>query len=167
VTFTNRTIIEPFAGGASFGIRFLLAGMFNHLILVELDDRMAAFWTAILDEKIGEELVDSARTFEVPLPDSQILLSLDQKLETVKKGSKEYVSIKKQIRQYSREYLAPFEEEMELLKQSNLALWTFVKNRCSFGGYFDGGLSVKGIKKQHKDGITIKVCGPDGISRTS
>jgi site-specific DNA-adenine methylase len=140
-------LIEPFAGGASYGIRHLLAGKFDDLILVELDCRMAAFWTAILDDKIGEELVDSARTFDVPLPDSEILLSLDAKLEAVTEGSKEYRVIRNERTQYSREYLAPFEEKMELLQHSNLALWAFVKNRCSFGGYLDGGFSVKGLKK--------------------
>jgi hypothetical protein len=137
---------------ASFGILHLLAARFDHLILVELDHRMAAFWTALLDDKIGGELVDSVRTFEVPLPDSQILLSLDEKLGAVKKGSKEYRVIRKERAAYSREYLAPFKDNMALLQHSNLALWTFVKTRCSFGGYLDGGLSVKGIKKQHKDG---------------
>jgi hypothetical protein len=145
-------LIEPFAGGASYGIRHLLAGKFDDLILVELDCRMAAFWTAILDDKIGEELVDSARTFEVPLPDSEILLSLDAELEAVKKSSKEYRIHRNERTQYSREYLAPFEKKMELLQHSNLALWAFVKNRCSFGGYLDGGFSVKGLKNKLKDG---------------
>jgi site-specific DNA-adenine methylase len=137
---------------ASFGILHLLAARFDHLILVELDRRVAAYWIALLDDKIGEELIESVRTFEVPLPDSQILLSLDEKLEAVKKGSKEYIVIQKQLAAYSREYLAPFKEKMALLQHSNLALWTFVKTRCSFGGYLDGGFFVKGLKNKLKDG---------------
>jgi DNA adenine methylase len=150
--FQSRTLIEPFAGGASAGVAVLLSGTFDRLILVELDHRMAAFWTALLDDKIGEELVDSVRTFEVPLPDSEILLSLDAKLAAVKKGSKEYRVIRKERAAYSREYLTPFKEKMALLQHSNLALWALVKNRCSFGGYLDGGFSVKGLKKPLKDG---------------
>jgi DNA adenine methylase len=41
---------------------------------------------------------------------------------------------------------------MALLRHSNLALWTLIKNRCSFGGYIDGGFSVKGLKEKLKDG---------------
>ncbi len=150
--FQSRTLIEPFAGGASVGREFLLSRTVDRLILIELDHRMAAFWTAILNDKIGEELVESVRNFEVPLPDSQILLSLDEKLETVNKVSKEYIDIRKELAAYSREYLAPFKKKMELLQHSNLALWAFVKNRCSFGGYLDGGFSVQGLQKKLKDG---------------
>ena len=120
MTHTKRTLIEPFAGNASYGILHLLVGRFDHLILVELDRRVAAFWTALLDDKIGEELIESVRKFEVPLPDSEILVSLDEKLAAVKKSSKEYRAIRKKLKQYSEEYLAPFKEKMALLQHPNL-----------------------------------------------
>lgn len=42
------TLVELFAGGAVVGLSLLAAGMFDHLILVEKDQRVAAFWREAL-----------------------------------------------------------------------------------------------------------------------
>lgn len=45
-----KTIIEPFAGGASIGLLALSRGYCQNLTLCELDERVAAVWRTILDK---------------------------------------------------------------------------------------------------------------------
>lgn len=48
--FTNKlnTFVEIFAGGASFGLALLDAGVINHLILNDADKNLTTFWNEIL-----------------------------------------------------------------------------------------------------------------------
>lgn len=45
----HRTVIEPFAGAAGYGIHHLLRGNIDRLILVEKDARVVALWRRLLD----------------------------------------------------------------------------------------------------------------------
>lgn len=44
----HRTIVEPFAGAAGYGMHHLLRGNVDRLILVEKDPRVAALWRRLL-----------------------------------------------------------------------------------------------------------------------
>jgi len=43
-------LLEPFAGGASVGLSLLSARAVDHLLLVEKDQRVIAFWRAVLND---------------------------------------------------------------------------------------------------------------------
>jgi DNA adenine methylase len=56
-----KFFFEPFAGGANFGLLALNAGICEHLFLNELDKKIAAVWTTILND--SDWLVRKIRSF--------------------------------------------------------------------------------------------------------
>lgn len=49
-----RLFCEPFCGGGSVGLSMLFDGLVEHLVLVELDEDVAAVWEAMLNGEAGE-----------------------------------------------------------------------------------------------------------------
>ena len=56
--------VEPFAGGASNSCAVALEGLADHVVLVELDERVAAVWKVIFSPQ-AEHLVHRILTFEM------------------------------------------------------------------------------------------------------
>jgi DNA adenine methylase len=96
------TLVEPFAGGAVVGLSLLAGGLFDRLILVEKDQRVAAFWREALR---SDALARNAAKFK-PTPQSVRAI-----VSSNPSNDKEW------------------------------AFWVYVKNRASFNGLLDGGLS--------------------------
>lgn len=94
-----RVFVEPFAGGASVGLTLLARDRFDHLVMVERDHRVAAFWRRVLGDPSFAEEVEAFR-----------------------------------CRRDNVEAL------LANMSETNLAMWTLVKNRCSFGGNLSAGL---------------------------
>ena len=59
-----RTFCEPFCGGANVGLSMLFDGLIDRLVLVELDENVAAVWETILDGRT-EELINKIGRFQV------------------------------------------------------------------------------------------------------
>ncbi len=59
-----RTFCEPFCGGATVGLSMLFDGLTDKLVLVELDEDVAAVWEAILNGH-AKELIDKIGSFQV------------------------------------------------------------------------------------------------------
>jgi DNA adenine methylase len=59
-------LIEPFAGGAIVGLTAAFEELVEHVVLVELDEQVAAVWTTILNDN-AEWLVDRILSFELTL----------------------------------------------------------------------------------------------------
>jgi DNA adenine methylase len=59
-----RTFCEPFCGGATVGLSMLFDRLTHSLVLVELDENVAAVWETILNGR-AEELVDRIAQFQV------------------------------------------------------------------------------------------------------
>lgn len=57
-------LIEPFAGGGIISLTALFEGLAEHVLMVELDDQIAAFWQTIKDGD-GEWLVKKILNFEL------------------------------------------------------------------------------------------------------
>jgi DNA adenine methylase len=114
-----RTLIEPFAGGGAAGLTLLKNGVIDKLVLVELDARVAAFWKKLESDS-----------------------NFAKQVEQFKYASKEPNTKDDDELEKRRQILA---DELSKLEKSDLGMWTLVKNRCSFGGYLDGGLLVKGF----------------------
>ena len=117
------TMIEPFAGGAAAGLTLLKNGVIKKLILVELDPRVAAFWIKVRDDK----------GFSKQIKEFKYARKLGPNDEEQKEDSD---------LEERRDNLL---KELEELEKNDLGMWTLVKNRCSFGGYLDGGLLVQGF----------------------
>lgn len=116
-----KTLIEPFAGGAAAGLTLLENGTINRLILVELDHRVAAFWKKIKnDSGFAKQIRDFEGAPKLPL------LRCDSSLKKRRNN---------------------LNGALKRLEKDDLGMWTLVKNRCSFGGYLNGGLLLKGFGK--------------------
>src|SRR4051812_32463402 len=72
-----RTVIEPYAGGANFGLLCLMNGKCSRLILCDNDKRLAAFWKAVL--KYPAALADRVREFK---PTQRNLLAIQSSAPT-------------------------------------------------------------------------------------
>lgn len=59
-----RTFCEPFCGGANVGLSMLFDGLIDRLVLVELDESVAAVWETILDGH-SEELINKIGRFQM------------------------------------------------------------------------------------------------------
>ena len=115
------TLIEPFAGGAAAGLTLLENETIIKLVLVELDPRVAKFWETIRDDKgFAQRVMDFEWAPKYPL--------LVQNAALEKRRQK-------------------LKEALTSLKKNDMGMWTLVKNRCSFGGYLNGGLLLKGFGK--------------------
>lgn len=66
--------IEPFAGGGIISLTVAFEHLAGHVIMVELDDDVAAVWKTILDEN-GEWLADRIVNFELTVDNIQKELS--------------------------------------------------------------------------------------------
>lgn len=54
-----KVFVEPFAGGASVSLSLLKQGLVDHIVLVELDHRVAAFWSqAIYDANFSKKVAE-------------------------------------------------------------------------------------------------------------
>lgn len=57
-------LVEPFAGGAIVGLSVAFEGLADHVVLVELDEQVAAVWHTILSDE-SEWLVERILSFNV------------------------------------------------------------------------------------------------------
>ena len=67
-------LIEPFAGGGIVGLNMLYSDLVKHVVLVELDDDIAAVWQCILSDQ-ASLLVDRIMSFPISMQ------SVDEALE--------------------------------------------------------------------------------------
>lgn len=58
------TLIEPFAGGSHIGLAAAIESMVEQVVLVELDENVAAVWKTILEGDV-DWLLEQIQTFEV------------------------------------------------------------------------------------------------------
>jgi DNA adenine methylase len=68
-------LIEPFAGGGSVSLTAVVERLVDHVIMVELDEDVAAVWQTILDEEQSSWLTHEIETFEVTLENVEQLLA--------------------------------------------------------------------------------------------
>ncbi|NDJ76046.1 MAG: DNA adenine methylase [Chloroflexi bacterium] len=61
----RKVLLEPFAGGAIVGLSAAFEGWVSHVVLVELDDEVAAVWQTIIEDDAGEWLAERIRTFDL------------------------------------------------------------------------------------------------------
>lgn len=59
-----HTLCEPFCGGAIVGLSMLFDHLTDHLVLVEMDENVAAVWHTVLNGQ-AEGLVDKILSFQV------------------------------------------------------------------------------------------------------
>ncbi|MEE8347193.1 MAG: DNA adenine methylase, partial [Dehalococcoidia bacterium] len=59
-----RLFCEPFCGGGIVGLSALFDGLVDRLVLVELDENVAAVWETVLNGQ-GEELIERIGRFQV------------------------------------------------------------------------------------------------------
>jgi DNA adenine methylase len=67
-----RVLVEPFAGGGIIGLTAAFESLVDEVLLVELDERVAAVWSTILDGH-GEWLASAILSFELT-PESALEL---------------------------------------------------------------------------------------------
>lgn len=79
----DSVLIEPFAGGGIISLTAIAESFFNHAIMVELDDDMAAAWETIFSEDDCDWLVNRVRTFVVTADD------INHSIHLAEKGKKE------------------------------------------------------------------------------
>ncbi|MBA2391785.1 MAG: DNA adenine methylase [Ktedonobacteraceae bacterium] len=75
-------LVEPFAGGAAVSLTVAAEKLADHVIMVELDEEVAAVWQTILDENNWAWLADEIETFDLINKNVEALLaktSLTQK----------------------------------------------------------------------------------------
>ena len=65
--FRKQVLIEPFAGGGSVGLAAAIEGMVDHVVMVEKDPDVAAFWKTIVGSN-AEWLCERIVNFEL-IPD--------------------------------------------------------------------------------------------------
>ena len=53
-----KEFIEPFAGGAIVGLTVAFEQFADHVILAEIDQKVAAVWQVILEKRYGEWLAE-------------------------------------------------------------------------------------------------------------
>jgi len=70
-----KQFIEPFAGGAIVGLTVAFEKLAGHVILVELDEQIAAVWETIINEGEGPWLAEQIGRFELTVDNVDILLS--------------------------------------------------------------------------------------------
>ncbi|MGH3089769.1 MAG: DNA adenine methylase [Rubrobacteraceae bacterium] len=62
-------LVEPFAGGGIVGLTAAFEGLAERVVMVELDEQLAAVWRVIIEESGGAEwLSEKIVTFELSLP---------------------------------------------------------------------------------------------------
>lgn len=71
------TFIEPFAGGAIVGLTVAFERLAERVILVELDEQVAAVWDALVTKGEGKWLADQIIEFECTSENVDALLSRD------------------------------------------------------------------------------------------
>jgi DNA adenine methylase len=59
-----KVLIEPFAGGAIISLTALFENLVDHVVIVELDDEIAAVWAAVVQGE-AKWLADRIRTFDL------------------------------------------------------------------------------------------------------
>jgi DNA adenine methylase len=64
LTMRPQAFCEPFCGGATVGLSALFDGLTDRLILIELDENVAAVWETILKGQAGE-LIDKIGQFRI------------------------------------------------------------------------------------------------------
>ncbi|HLH64358.1 MAG TPA: DNA adenine methylase [Solirubrobacteraceae bacterium] len=72
----RRTLLEPFAGGASVSLAAVAEGLARRAVLCELDDGLAALWQVILGD---DAAVLIGRVLELPLCESAALELLTER----------------------------------------------------------------------------------------
>ncbi len=70
-----KLFIEPFAGGAIVGLTVAFESLADQVILVELDDEVAAVWETIINRGEGSWLAEQIGTFELTAKNVDELLS--------------------------------------------------------------------------------------------
>lgn len=71
-----RVFVEPFAGGGSASCAALLEGLADHIVMVELDHRVAAVWQVIFGEEAGA-FVERILAFDLTPDSAAALLASD------------------------------------------------------------------------------------------
>jgi DNA adenine methylase len=66
--------IEPFAGGGIVSLTVTAENLADHIIMVELDDQVAAVWRAIL-EGDGYWLADSIVSFDLTMENAEAIIA--------------------------------------------------------------------------------------------
>lgn len=120
----NRVLIEPFAGGAAAGLTLLKFHTIDQLVLVEKDPRVAAFWRKLRDDpKFSTQVSEFKWASKTPHTKDEAELARRRDV---------------------------LQEVLDKMQKNDLGMWTLVKNRCSFGGYLNGGLLLKGFGRPTK-----------------
>lgn len=70
-------LVEPFAGGAIVGLTAAAERLANHVILVEIDDQVAAVWETIINRGEGLWLAEQIGDFKLTGENVERLLSRD------------------------------------------------------------------------------------------
>ena len=68
--------VEPFAGGGSSSCTVALENLAEHVVMVELDDRVAALWKVVLSDQ-AERLIRRVLSFEMTSDTAQAVLRSD------------------------------------------------------------------------------------------
>lgn len=71
-----RLFLEPFAGGGSASCTVALEGLADHVVMVELDHRVAAVWRVIFGED-ADALVERILTFEMTPESAAAVIASD------------------------------------------------------------------------------------------
>lgn len=73
----RRTFVEPFAGGAIVGLTAAFEHLADHVVLVELDDQVAAVWETLITAGEGAWLADRILAFDLTPDNVAALLSAE------------------------------------------------------------------------------------------
>jgi len=71
---TPSRLVEPFAGGAIVGLTAAFEGLVEHVVLVELDEQVAAVWSTVLGGN-AEWLANRILSFDMTLDNARNTLS--------------------------------------------------------------------------------------------
>ena len=88
----RNIFIEPFAGGAIVGLSVAFEQLAKHVMLVELDEQVAAVWKVIIDENQGEWLASQIKNLDFCAETIEVILGSlpaslgEQALQTIVKN---------------------------------------------------------------------------------